>query len=160
MLSTVLNSSAGAPVVRIAVAEALRERVRGDLQLRDLCTSKTGMQIAKLEYSILDDICVCQQRSSVLRRATMSKRAPRESAHAVVLVGGDGEEFGLGEDDCARERVARREARAPVGDARPGARAGARRDEHHVEARLVAVHTVQDDLQAAQYSVHIWGRKY
>ena len=72
------------------------------------------------------------------------------SAHAVVLIGGDGEEFGLGEDESARERVARRDARAPVSHARDGPGARARRDEHHVEARLVTVHTVQDDLRAAQ----------
>lgn len=73
--------------------------------------------------------------------------------HAVILVGSYGEEFGFGEDDRSGERVARCEAGAPVGGPRSGSArrpAGARRDEHHVEAGLVSVHTIQNDLHASQ----------
>lgn len=72
----------------------------------------------------------------------------------------EGDEAGHGEREGARERVARRETRSPVGghtlsraastsaSACAGAGIGIGRDEHHVDARLVPVPRVQEDLRA------------
>lgn len=55
------------------------------------------------------------------------------TTHSVVLVGGDGGELGLGEDEGTKVFGA-------------GHVLGLRVDVHHMEARLVPVHGVEDDL--------------